>query len=277
MDVIGHLERDVHTLSSIGPRSLRDAARAERLAHAASYVSDRFGELGYVPAIDRFRIERRGVVPRDVDVLVAEHRGETAAHRTLIVGAHYDTHGHSPRANDDATGIAVLLSLAERLRGRALARSVRLVAFPNEEPPFTRSEAMGSRVYARRCRERGDCIDGMIAIEDLGRYGRSRLFDFFALIGNLRSRHLARRLHDALGPHPRVRARRVVLPGFLPLVKSSDHWSFWQEGWPAVMLTDGAMLRYRRADRPPVVDFTRLRAVATAVGDAVIRLASEPR
>lgn len=274
MDVIGHLERDVHTLSNIGPRAVRGPA------HAASYVSERFGELGYVPAIDRFRVERPDVGMREVDVLVAEHRGHEAGHRTLIVGTHYDARGNS-RANDEATGIAVLLSLAERLRGRSLARSVRLVAFPNDDAPFAHTDALGSRVYARRCHERGECIDGMIAIEDIGRKSHPRWLDFFAVVGNLRSRHLVRRLHDALGAHPRVRARRVVLPGFVPLVSASDHWSFWQEGWPAVMLTDGAMLRHRRdhqrKERPPVVDFPHLRAMATAVGDAVIRLASEPR
>lgn len=281
MDVTGHLARDVHTLASIGPRNLRDEVRAERLARAASYVSERFGELGYVPAIDRFRVRRRGVLRRDVDVLVAEHRGDAAGHRTLVVAAHYDTHGRSPGANDDATGIAVLLALAARLRGRSLARSVRLVAFPSEVRPFSRTEEMGSRVYARRCRERGDCIDGMIAIEDIGHYGDSRLLDFFAVVSNLSSRSLATRLYDALGPHPQVRARRLVLPGFLPLVKSSDHWSFWQEGWPAVMLTDGALLRYpqyqRRSDRPGLVDYGRLGSVANAIGDAVIRLAAQPR
>jgi hypothetical protein len=288
MDVTRHLARDVHTLGSIGPRSPRAEARAERQARAARYVSDRFGELGYVPAIDRFHFARRGARQREVDVLVAEHPGDSAAHRTLVVGAHYDPHVRAPGANDDATGIAVLLALAARLRGRSLARSVRLVAFPREEHaspgslsgPFSGLEETGSRAYARRCRERGDCIDGMLAIEDVGHLGDSGLLDFFALVSNYRSRRLASRLHDALGPHPRVQARRLLLPAFLPLAKSSDHWSFWEEGWPAVMLTDGAQLRYRNhrsSEERRAVDFERLAAVARAVCDAVIRLAAEPR
>jgi len=288
MDVTGHLARDVHTLGSIGPRNLRDEARFERLARAASYVSERFGELGYVPAIDRFKVERDvergGERQREVDVLVAEHRGDSAAHRTLVVSARYDTlggsFGGSLGAAKGATGVAVLLALAARLRGRALARSVRLVAFPSEERSSTGTDDTCSRAYARRCRERGDCIDGMVAIESVGRiFGPSRLLDFFAVVSNFRSRELATRLHDALGPHPRVRARRVVLPGFLPLAKSSDHWSFLQEGWPAVMLTDGALLRERVSSHThvPAWNFDRLGSVANAVCDAVIRLAAEAR
>lgn len=267
MDLARSLERDVQTLASIGPKNLRDEARAERLAKAAGWVCERFDELGYVPAIDRLRVERRGVPSRVVDVLVVEHHGDAAGHRTLVVGAHYDTQRRLG-GSDDATGLALLLSLADRLRGRALSRSVRLCAFPSDE---ARSVEPASRAYARRCRERGDCIDGMIALEDLGH--RAPLFDFFAVVGNLRSRTFARRVHEGLGPHPRVAARRIVLPGFLPLVRSSDHSSFWQEGWPAVMLTDGARLR----QRPSAVDFARLSEVSRAVGDAVIRLASAPR
>lgn len=272
MDGMDRLERDVHTLAA-QTRHEPGKNRRDR-ARAASYVSDRFGELGYVPAVDRFRLQRRGAGHRQVDVLVAEHPGDAAGHRTLVVGARYASH---PCDNDEATGVAILLSLAERLRGRALARTVRLVAFPSEPPAFRHTDQMGSWVYARRCRDRGDCIDGMISVEDLGHHGGSRLLDFFAVVSNLSSRKLAHRLYDALGPHPRVGARCLVAPGFLPPVRSSDHWSFWQEGWPAVMLTDGARLRHGPDHRPEVVDFGRLRDVANAVSDAVIRLASERR
>lgn len=273
MEPTEHLERDVRALAAIGPRNLRDVRRALNLAHAASYVSDRLGEIGYVPSVDRF-----AVAGNMVDVLVAERRGISEPDRTLIVGAHYDTHGESPGANDDATGIALLLATAANLKGRELARTVRLVAFPNEERPFTRTSLMGSREYARRCRERGDRIEAMIALEDIGSYGHGPTSNFLAVVSNLRSRHLARRVHESLGALRTVRARKVILPGFLPLVKSSDHWSFWREGIPAVMLTDGAMLRVRQyhrpTDRPEVVDFGRLQEVARAVADAVMLLAS---
>ncbi|MBI2388349.1 MAG: M28 family peptidase [Deltaproteobacteria bacterium] len=271
MESTEQLERDVRALAAIGPRNLRDVRRALNLAHAASYVSDRLGEIGYLPSVDRFE-----VAGHVVDVLVAERRGVSEPDRTLVVGAHYDTNGRSPGGPDDATGIALLLATAAHLRGRELARTVRLVAFPNEERPFSRTSCIGSRVYARRCRERGDRIEAMIALEDIGRR-TSAISDFVAVVSNLRSRHLARRVHESLGALRTIRARKVILPGFLPLLRSSDPWSFWREGVPAVMLADGALLRPRQphgSAARQMVDFGRLQEVARAVADAVMLLAS---
>ena len=86
----------------------------------------------------------------------ANLEGRKRPEEVIVVGAHYDSHGPSPGANDNASGVAALLELAEVLRPRSFSRSLRFVAFTNEEEPFTRSLGMGSRQYARRCRERRD-------------------------------------------------------------------------------------------------------------------------
>jgi Zn-dependent M28 family amino/carboxypeptidase len=87
-----------------------------------------------------------------------------------VVGAHYDTVPGSPGADDNASGVAALLELARLLRGCRRARTIRLVAFVNEEPPFFYWGEMGSTVYARAARSRGDDIRVMLSLEMLGCY-----------------------------------------------------------------------------------------------------------
>lgn len=263
------LERDVRMLAeTIGARNLRDEGRAENLAAAREYVATRFGELGMSVARERYQVGER-----DVEILITELRGSTRPNEIVIVGAHYDTHGRSPGANDNATGIAALLAIAESLRLAPRDRTLRFVAFPNEEHPFTRTHLMGSRVYAKRCRARGEHVVSMVSLETLGAHRRRPRV---AVVSNLASRslRLARRVHEALHP---VDARRVIGPGFLPLLRSSDHWSFWKEGFAAVMVTDGGPVRYlqyhRRSDRTDVVDFEALAEVTSALANAVSAIA----
>ena len=100
--------------------------------------------------------------------LIAELPGTSKSEEVLVVGAHYDTAGSTPGADDNASGVAVLLAVAHAMTGTENERTVRFVAFTNEEPPFFHTEQMGSRVYARSCVVRGDNIVGMLCLESLG-------------------------------------------------------------------------------------------------------------
>src|SRR5205085_11792136 len=86
----------------------------------------------------------------------------------LIVGAHYDSVFGSPGANDNGSGVAGLLALALRFAGKPCGQTLRFVAFVNEEPPYFQTAEMGSFVYAKRCKERGDPIAAMISLETIG-------------------------------------------------------------------------------------------------------------
>lgn len=139
------------------------------------------------------------------------------------------------------------------------------MAFTNEERPFTRTKKMGSRVYAMRSRERGENIVGMLSLETIGycsdEPGSQKLSlggrllprrgDFLALVANRSSRHLLDAVSGSWQRNaPAVRHKRVVLPTYFPGAWSSDHWSFWREGYPALMLTDTAPLRYPHYHKP---------------------------
>ncbi|MBI5016077.1 MAG: M20/M25/M40 family metallo-hydrolase [Deltaproteobacteria bacterium] len=282
-----NLERHVRVLAQeIGERH---TGRPEALARAAAYVENALAGFGYRLAAQEYRAA--GVAVRNVE---AEVRGAGRAEEVVLVGAHYDSAWGTPGADDNGTGVAALLEIARafaRAR-RTPACTVRFVGFVNEEPPFFQTPLMGSRVYARRCRERGERVVAMLCLETIGYYsdapGSQRypfplqlLYpdtgNFLGFVGNLSSgriaREAARRFRDASG----FPAELAIVPAWFPGVDLSDHWSFWQEGYPAVLVTDTAPFRspfyHTAGDMPDRVDFDRLARVTVGLAGAVVGLA----
>jgi Zn-dependent M28 family amino/carboxypeptidase len=213
----------------------------------------------------------------------------------LIVGAHYDSVPGCPGANDNASGVAGLLEIARLLAVHKPARTVRFVAFVNEEPPFFRSDDMGSRVYARRCAERGEQIVGALVLETIGCYTdapRSQHYpfpfnlfypstgDFIAFVGNVSSRDLVRRCVGSFRSHAAFPSEGGGVPGWITGVGWSDHWSFWREGYPALMVTDTAPFRYPHYHTPEdtldKIDFERMARVVEGLSHVVTDLAEGP-
>ena len=265
------LERHVEVLA--GEIGERNVWRYEALEAASGYIEDSFVELGYTVAAQSY--VARGKVVRNLE---AEISGNLLPHENILIGAHYDSVRNSPGANDNASGIAALLEIARLLAGKELVRSVRFVAFTNEEPPFFYSQDMGSRVYARRARERGDDIVAMIALESIGYYDDtagsqhypnpiySLLYpdtgNFTAFVGNLSSRNLVRQCLHVFRSETSFPSEGIAAPGWLGGVHWSDHWSFWKEGYPALMVTDTALFRYSHyhagSDTPERIDYQRM-------------------
>jgi hypothetical protein len=160
-NLIGTLRRDVDVLAvQIGPRNLHHHAA---LTQAAQFCERSFSGMGYVPRLQEYHARNRAFTNVSAEIEGTARRAEV-----VLVGAHYDTHKNSPGANDNASAIAALLHLARTLAGSKPARTLRFVAFTNEESPFTRTRQMGSRVYANECRERGENIVAMLGLAMLG-------------------------------------------------------------------------------------------------------------
>jgi Zn-dependent M28 family amino/carboxypeptidase len=270
----GALRRDVERLAAdLGERNLRDDARYDRLRRASDFVAGSLAEAGYVPVRHEY-----SALGRIVDNIEAEIEGVERPEEIVIVGAHYDSAERSPGANDNATGAAALLALARSFARERPSRTIRFVAFTNEEAPFTRTAEMGSLVYARRCRELGADVRAMLSLDALGSPAADRRDGALALVSNRASRRLSDDVLALLREDGRVRCSRAPLLGLLPGVQPSDPWAFWENGYPAVMLTCGATLRYRRpqpaGDTIDRIDFGRLAAVAASVARAVDGLAN---
>jgi hypothetical protein len=281
------LSGHVWTLAgSIGERNLWNY---EALREAADYISRTFAELGYRPEDEPF--ESRGQTVRNT---VAERRGNATPGEIIVVGAHYDSVLGSPGANDNGSGVAALLELARLLAGQELARTVRFVAFVNEEPPFYYTPEMGSLVHARAAKARGDDIRAMLSLETIGHYSDEpgsqqypfplRWFypdtaNFIGFVGNLSSRKLVRSALGTFRRHASFPSEGAAVPEQIPGVGWSDHWSFWQAGYRAIMVTDTAFYRYAHyhteRDTPEKVDYERTARVVAGLAGMIAELASE--
>jgi Zn-dependent M28 family amino/carboxypeptidase len=280
-----HLETHVRALADrIGERNV---ARPAALEAAARYLEGAFEELGHA-------VERQVVEPHGVRNLGVELAGRSLADEIVLAGAHYDSVFGSPGADDNATGTAAVLEIARLLEGSRLARTVRLVLFVNEEPPFFLTEAMGSRHYAARSRERDERIVAMLSLETLGYYsdreGSQRYpfpfgllypsrADFVGFVSNIGSRSLLRRCVGSFRRTTAFPSEGLAAPAWIPGVSWSDHSSFWEQGYPAVMVTDTALYRYpayhTAADTPDRVDFDRLARVVAGLARVVVDLAGD--
>jgi hypothetical protein len=208
----------------------------------------------------------------------------------IVVGAHYDTVPGSPGADDNASAVAVLLELA------AMKLPVRFVAFANEELPYSHGPEMGSLVYARRARSRGERIAAMFSLEMLGYYrdapGSQRYpfplgffypdrGDFIAFVGDLGARDLVRNSIGIFREKTQFPSEGVAAPSFVRGVTFSDHWSFRRQGYPAAMITDTAFNRYPHyhlpSDTPEKLDYERMARLTLGLAAMLTELANESR
>ena len=222
----------------------------------------------------------------------AERRG-TSASRVIVIGAHYDTAGRSPGADDNASGVAALIEIARLSAVATLRSTVRFVAFVNEEPPHFMTDTMGSLVYARAAAARGERIAAMLSLESLGYFSEEpgsqqypapfALFfpnrgNFLAMVSNFRSVRLLRRAYLAFKSATELPVIASPAPERIPGIAWSDHWSFWQQGFPAIMLTDTVPYRnphyHATTDLPDTIDYPRLAEVVSGCVAIVERLAS---
>jgi Zn-dependent M28 family amino/carboxypeptidase len=224
--------------------------------------------------------------------LEVELPGGAQRQEIVVIGGHYDSVPGCPGANDNATGVAAVLEMAHLLTGTPLPRTVRLVAFVNEEAPFFGTDAMGSRVYARRARARGERIVAMLSLETIGYYTDAadsqqypapfhlfypRVGNFIGFVGDLASWRLVRRSIASFRRHTVFPSEGTAAPRWLTDIGRSDHWAFWQEGYPGVMITDTAPFRYTPyhtpGDTPEQIDYANLARVVAGLARVVTELA----
>jgi hypothetical protein len=279
------LARHVRTLA--GEIGERNVWRHDALAAASLYLQDQFRDRGYAVDVQSFE-----VMGRRVDNVAAERRGAERPDEIVVIGAHYDSVTGSPGANDNATGVAALIELARVFSTRTPARTVRFVAFANEEPPFFQTAEMGSLQYARRCRSRGETVVAMLSLETIGCYsdapGSQRYpvpigwfypdaGNFIGFVANPASRRLLRQVVAAFRRHAAFPSEGAALPPWIPGVGWSDQWAFWQQGYPAVMVTDTAPFRYPHyhlaSDTPDKLDYERTARVTAGLVQVVAEVA----
>lgn len=271
------LERHVNTLSvAIGERSI---ARYDGMLKAVAYIEQELTKCGY-------KVERQNVVFEGMEMpnLIVEKKGATRPDEIVVIGAHYDTVVGTPGADDNASGVAALILLAAMFSQRTNDRTIRFVAFANEEHPGGPWDSMGSYAYARRCRERGENVTGMLSLEMLGVYSDApgsqnypspfslyypTVANFIGFVANTSSRNFVRKCVGAFRKHARIASEGVAAPERIKDIGRSDHWSFWQFGYKGVMVTDTSNFRYPTyhtpGDTPDKLDFQRMTLVVAGL------------
>ena len=292
----GDLQRRLFQISetlSLEERNLRN--NPSGLSRAADFIEEFFSRSGFSVSrqtfqIDRFDCHNLEAVPRDFCGLQEPH---------WILGAHYDSAPGTFRADDNISAVAILLETARLLaQSPNPPRNIRFVAYTNEEPPHFMNESMGSRVHATSCRKNGDNLQGMICLESLGYYSnepgsqelpiygvpdetltfaRSRGIDptvgnYIAIVGDEHSTALLARFDAAFSIDP-----VPTLPLVMPEMRLSDHLCYWDEGFPALMLTDTAMFRnpnyHQPTDTVETLDFKAMASITENLVSALARFA----
>lgn len=258
----------------------------DELEKAARYIESVLEGYGY--PVTRQVFTSRGKPVRNIDVVLEAPKINPDV---IVVGAHYDSAQGTPGANDNATGTAAVLELA-RLLGDLkdnAAKRIRLVLFVNEERPYYGTPEMGSLNFARLLAERGEQVIAMYSLETIGYFSDApgsqkypkpfgAVFadkgDFISFVGMLNSRPLVQDTMRSFRSHTAFPTIGGVSPGFIPGIAWSDHWSFAQYGFQAVMVTDTAPFRYphyhRPTDTPDKIDTEKLARVVKGM-ERVIR------
>jgi Zn-dependent M28 family amino/carboxypeptidase len=275
------LENHVRALSeSFVPR---DESNPENLDRCAAYIRREFESAHARVSEQPFTVN--GKTYRNV---IAHFGPETK--EVAVVGAHYDTDGPLPGADDNASGVAGLLELARLLGNAQLPVRVELVAYTLEELPFFRSEQMGSAMHAKALKREGAVVLVMFSLEMIGYFSDApdsqhfpisalSLFypsegNFISVVGKMGAGSLVRKIKRAMAEATSLPVYSINAPRLIPGVDFSDHLSYWREGYPAVMITDTAF--YRNAnyhtinDTAERLDYRRMSQVVEGVYAAVI-------
>lgn len=283
--VAEQLRADVETLATrIGERNAKHPAA---YAAAEDFLGASLARAGYLPRWQRFASEEDGTTSERSNFEV-ELTGTTRRGEIVLIGAHYDTYPGTPGADDNASGCAAVLALAREFAGRPQERTVRFVLFANEEPPHFWTDSMGSLVYARAAKAKGEDIVAMLSLETIGFYSAEAgsqdypppvgMFypptgDFIAFVGHSSSEALVKECVEIFRGAAQFPCEGAALPTLVPRIGSSDHWSFWKQGWPAVMVTDTAPYRNRNyhkpTDTPEKLDYERAARVVSGLVEVV--------
>lgn len=266
----------------------RNYTHPDNLNACAVYIANQLKAAGAEVSEQVFEVE--GSSYRNIIAMFGPESTER-----IVVGAHYDSCGTTPGADDNASGTAGLIELAGLLGRTELKQQVELVAYTLEEPPFFATMDMGSAHHAAALRANGVKVEAMICIEMIGYFSDAKksqrfpspLLNLFypdegnsiAVLGGFSDRKLIRRVRDPMRGATDLPVYSMCAPRNYGGLDFSDHRNYWQNDYKAVMVTDTAFFRnthyHKLTDVADSLDYDRMAKVVLGVYEAVVRLANE--
>lgn len=255
----------------------RHFANPEVLDSVAAYIYQEFEKSA--DSVYYQTYSANGTIYRNV-IAVFGSKNE----KRIIVGAHYDVCGNQEGADDNASGTVGLLELSRMLNGKELKNQIELVAFTLEEPPFFRTDYMGSAIHAKSIESIKDQVLGMVSIEMIGYFsdkknsqeyplGILKLFygekgNYITLVRKSSAGKFVKRFIRNYKKTKQIRTKKFAAPRSLPGIDFSDHLNYWNLGIDALMITDTSFYRnknyHKETDTMETLDFCRMAKVIDA-------------
>lgn len=236
----------------IQPSKFRNHRNVDELNRVSAWLKGQMQKYGVPCEYQNFKVENNNY--RNVVCSI-----NVGAANSLIVGAHYDVHDESDGADDNASGVAGILETARILSSEKnnLNHNIEFVFYTLEEPPYFRTENMGSAVHANAVLHQKSQITGVYILEMIGYFDRKNVQEypiglkwfypahgnFIGAVSNVNSSFLGTNYCDAMKKINRLECQRLVAPSFVTGVDFSDHLNYWNNGIPATMITDTAFFR----------------------------------
>lgn len=241
-----------HLLALTDIPEFRNYKNVDQLDSIANYIKHDFSKYSDSVSFQEFKVE--GIVYKNVIASFGTKNKER-----IIVGAHYDVCGDQDGADDNATGTTALLEMARLLKGEKLKYRIDLVAYTLEEPPYFRTENMGSYVHAKYLKDNNIDIFGMVSVEMIGYFNDSENSqdyplgllswyygnkgDFITIIKSFNAGNFANQFNKNFKKSGQIKTETFTAPKFVKGIDFSDHLNYWQFGYSALMLTDTSFFR----------------------------------
>lgn len=248
------------------------------LDRTADYIDSVFRSYSDSSGLQTYLVEGR-MYHNVVCSFGTEHK------KRIIIGAHYDVCGSQEGADDNASGIVGLLELARQLKGKKLNYRIDLVAYTLEEPPYFKTEYMGSYIHAKYLADNKIDVFGMVSLEMIAYfkdekhtqtyplkflssiYGNKG--NYITMVNKFGAGEFARSFSRKFKSAKTIRTKKFVGPKILPGIDFSDHLNYWAFGYSALMVTDTAFYRnhnyHQATDTMETLDFDRMAKVIDGV------------
>ncbi|UII20525.1 M28 family peptidase [Fulvivirga ligni] len=274
-----HLNKIINTER---PRSYRNI---ESLNYVADYIFNDFNKYADTVYYQPYHVNNQ-----EYKNVVCVFGNKNA--KTVVIGAHYDVCGSQDGADDNASGVVGLLELAKLLKGQKLNYRIEIVAYTLEEPPFFRTENMGSFIHAKSLYEEQVDVYGMVSLETIGYFDDSKRSqdypigilsliygnkgNYITLVNKFSKGKFCRKFNKQFKSMGLVRTKKFTAPAKLPGIDFSDHLNYWAFDYSALMITDTAFYRnknyHQNTDTIETLDLARMSKVIDAVYQALIGL-----
>jgi len=277
------LYQDVEYLSTISPA--RNYLNTESLNQSADYIYRELEKAGCQMERQFYEVEGRKY-QNIIGSVGVEHSSR------IIVGAHYDVCEDQPGADDNASAVAGLLEIARLVNENQpnLSHRIDFVAYTLEEPPFFRSENMGSAVHAESLKDDNVDVEVMVCLEMIGYFSEEEgsqeypiaamkaLYpnkgNFIAVIGKLGQGKEVRKVKKKMKQVANIDVRSINAPKAMVGIDFSDHRNYWAQGYPAVMINNTAFYRnknyHKKSDRIETLDFAKMSEVVRGAYWAIV-------